>query len=439
MPTRATFLTATAATAASSLVPFARASAADQGTIFVMLYLQGGIDGFNTVVPLAQYGQYHDRRTNSNGSIAVSESAIAATGTAFDADPATPAARATQFAFHPAMSGLRRLYGRGKVATLFGLGILPGSAVSGDPDRLSHETGMVDWSTATTCRQTDGPPGWMGSAVNHVASSSNELPARLSVAGELPVLFRGSNDPALVVSSPLEDFTYQLVGGTPAAITMQGIDALGSAGPAARFAAGVASDALTYVGRIATYARGGPPADYASIAQPGYDAASGRSDLSLQLEQIARLIAKAAPVRAYWATQMGYDTHRAQNDTHPALVADLSNSVYQFYSWLSAHGVSRRVVLVTYSDFGRRAAVNASLGTDHGSANVAFAIGDRVRGGVYGEYPSLALSALDASGNAAVPFDFRNAIAEIVVNLGVDPALILPQPYVKKTLGFLTS
>jgi uncharacterized protein (DUF1501 family) len=120
------------------------------------------------------------------------------------------------------------------------------------------------------------------------------------------------------------------------------------------------------------------------------------------------LASKAAPIVRI--TQGGYDTHRGQLGAHAALMSNLSQGMTQLKAALQEHGLWQDALILTYSEFGRRVHENASNGTDHGTANVMFATGGRVKAGVYGSAPSL--TALDAGGNMAHTVDFRSVYSQ---------------------------
>jgi uncharacterized protein (DUF1501 family) len=138
-------------------------------------------------------------------------------------------------------------------------------------------------------------------------------------------------------------------------------------------------------------------------------------------------------IRGYTAVSYGYDTHSGQSNTHPALLQDLSTSLQQFYTYLQKKKLSQNVVIVTISDFGRTPHANLSLGTDHGGASVAFVLGDRVKGGVYGDYPSL--TSFDTNGNLAMNVDFRNMLSDVIQAIGGNATAVLGKTYPK--LGFI--
>lgn len=138
---------------------------------------------------------------------------------------------------------------------------------------------------------------------------------------------------------------------------------------------------------------------------------------------IARLIEAELPTRVYYAVQRGYDTHAVQMETHSRLLDELSRAVAAFVEDLKAAGLAERVLLLTFSEFGRRVAENASAGTDHGTAAPMFLAGGGVKPGLFGDAPSL----LDlADGDLKMTVDFRRVYAAVLRDwLAVDPATVL--------------
>src|SRR5262249_42811285 len=133
----------------------------------------------------------------------------------------------------------------------------------------------------------------------------------------------------------------------------------------------------------------------------------------------------------------GFDTHKDQNrnNFHFALLKTLSDATAAFYNDLRAQNISQKVVILTISDFGRRPEENSDHGTDHGYANCCFVIGDRVRQGMWGLYPSLTSSKLVFNQNLDVTVDYRTVLATILArHFDVDPKPIVG---VSQTLGFL--
>jgi uncharacterized protein (DUF1501 family) len=406
---------------------FMRAVASDAATdtILVTILQDGGCDGFNTVVPLTQYGKYSDLRTvPGGGSLAVLEADIAAAGTAFDPNVVTPANQAVSYALHPQMIALRALYGQGKVAVLMGVGIPPA-----DPARTSHEVGKFDWATGSINKLGYSNIGWIGQAFDTIGGSG-ALPPSAAVNNQSPTVLRGRKNAPLVIGGDLNSFALPCgSAGTDCATRVAALnsnDTFPSPAVPAEFARALSSTTAGFVGVVQQYAVAAPGADYPSTTG---------SSIKGQLKQIARLIVAGAPTRAYYAAQGGYDTHSAQNGPghHPDLVGELSDAMAQFYTYLQGKGLSQRVVIMTMTDFGRRPQANSTAGTDHGTASVSFVIGDRVKGGVYGQYPNL--SSLDKNGNVVIQVDFRNHISDLVTALGTDPAPIVGGSYPK--LGFI--
>lgn len=416
------------ATATAMSMPlFMRALEADAATdtILVTILQDGGCDGFNTVVPLAQYGKYSDLRTiPGGGTLAVLQTDIAAAGTAFDANYLTPANQAVSYALHPQMTALRALYGQGKVAVLMGVGIPPA-----DPARTSHEVGKFDWATGSINKLGYTNLGWIGQAFDAIGGAG-ALPPSASVNYQSPIVLHGRKSSPLVIGGDLSNFSLPC--GSSGADCAARVGALNandtypSPASGAEFARALSSATASYVGVVQQYAAAAPGADYPSTAG---------SSIKSQLKQIARLIVAGAPTRAYYAAQGGYDTHSAQNGPghHPDLVGELSDAMAQFYTYLQGKGLSQRIVIMTMTDFGRRPQANSTSGTDHGTASVSFVIGERVKGGVYGQYPNL--SSLDNNGNVVIQVDFRNHISDLVTALGTDPTPIVGSSYPK--LGFI--
>jgi len=133
-------------------------------------------------------------------------------------------------------------------------------------------------------------------------------------------------------------------------------------------------------------------------------------------------------VKVLHVTLGGFDTHYTELNRHDSLMAYLDSAITAFHDDLTAYGMADRVMIATWSEFGRRPKENASGGTDHGTASPVFLIGDGVKGGLYGETPNL--SKLDQLGNLAYSVDFRAVYQEILAShLGVDAKEILGQSF----------
>ena len=147
------------------------------------------------------------------------------------------------------------------------------------------------------------------------------------------------------------------------------------------------------------------------------------SSLGAGLRLAAEVLVADLGPRVFCVTQYGYDTHSGQLGAHEDLLLDLDQSLHAFYQDLVLHGHEQRVVVMTYSEFGRRVEDNASGGR-HGTAAPLFVLGSRVRGGLYGAPPSL--TNLDPDGNLVYTTDFRQVYASVLANwIDADPVEVL--------------
>jgi uncharacterized protein (DUF1501 family) len=174
-----------------------------------------------------------------------------------------------------------------------------------------------------------------------------------------------------------------------------------------------------------------PMADYSDKQKLVY---SSKNQLAAALQLAAELITTGTGVKLLHVTLGGFDTHYTELNRHDDLMGYLDSAVSAFYRDLTAHGVADKVLIATWSEFGRRPKENASGGTDHGAAAPVLLIGDPVKGGLYGQAPSL--SHLDPTGNLKYTVDFRSVYQEILgAHLGADPKEILGGSFEK--LGFV--
>jgi len=148
------------------------------------------------------------------------------------------------------------------------------------------------------------------------------------------------------------------------------------------------------------------------------------------LNTVARLIAGGLATRIYHVSQGGYDTHAGQKGSHERLLRELGDAVSAFLDDIAAQGEPfKRVTLLTFSEFGRRVAENASGGTDHGAAAPLFVAGGSIKGGLYGKYPRLDSAALDR-GDLRYGVDFRSVYATVLEKVfGVSSRKVLPRSF----------
>jgi len=340
--------------------------------VLVVVELAGGNDGLNTVVPYTDplyAGTY--RRT-----IGVPASAVLdLNGT---------------LGFNPVMTGLKSLWDAGRVAVVEG--------VSYPNPNLSHFTSRDIWHTADP--QLAQHKGWLGRYADlALAETSNPLTG-CAVSQSLPRTLLA--DKVVFPSfTSLSAYTYATDGANPSDANNQ-VNAF------------VAQNSLEH--EIET--------DGAAVGRIGRDAASSsatllrvassyvaratypNNSLASALKLCAEVIVGNVGTQILYVTYGGFDNHSAQKTAHDNLLAGVSDSIKAFFDDLDAQGKSHDVLLMTWSEFGRRVAENASAGTDHGTAGVHFVVGNAAVKGIYGPPP--ALNALDPNGNLRWQIDFRS-------------------------------
>jgi len=417
----------------TSMMRALQVDAAASNTILVVLYLSGGNDGFNTVIPLGQYGAYIGLRPR----IGVLQSDIAAAGTAFDANTVTSAATATTYAFHPKMTALRAKYAQGNLAVLMG-GALPPTA----PGLRSHPNAQFAWLTGAIDKYLATTIGWAGAAIDQFSPLTASIASMISVSGNLPILFGSKQSSALSFAGTLEGFKQPFPANQLAAdLVTQAQDNTNlqnysTADAATERVRGISSSTSIAVGKVAQLAGQVTALDY-TTKFTNSAGATGASNLKTQLQQIARLILAGNDSKAYHASLGGFDSHSAQLTSQPDLLKLLSEATSEFMDYLAAKNpaTAQSVILMTASEFGRTPRENATAGTDHGSSSMHFCMGAKIKGGVYGAYPSLLAKDLDSNGYAAVSYDYRNYVADIIATMGADPVPIVGKSYPK--LGFV--
>jgi uncharacterized protein (DUF1501 family) len=153
----------------------------------------------------------------------------------------------------------------------------------------------------------------------------------------------------------------------------------------------------------------------------------GNDAFGLGFKQIAQLIATSPQTRVVYFSAGGFDTHARQPDTHAKLLSGFGNAINSFQKEMEAIGKADKVVTLVFSEFGRRAAENASQGTDHGQAAPMFLIGGRVKGGVHGPLPDLQQL---ADGDVVFTQDFRGVYAATLDQwMGGDSEVVLGQKF----------
>ncbi len=370
--------------------------------ILVMIQLAGGNDGLQTVIPLED-SRYRDLRPQ------LSAAASAAL-------PITP-----EFGLNKNLKGLKALWDEGKVAIVQGVGYPKPS--------FSHFDSIRVWETGDPARRQQD--GWLGKTIEkNYDSAGHPLVGCACGTTGIPGALRDLQATLTVVNSQQ---TFRFQGGDE---MDRAVGALYTGTPGiygALFDMAVATARDTVAQLRTSAASYVPKAKYSDNAKLVY---SSKNQLAAALQLAAELIVTGAGVKLLHVTLGGFDTHYTELNRHDDLMGYLDQAVSAFYQDVSAYGMADRVLVATWSEFGRRPKENASAGTDHGTAAPLILLGDPVKGGLYGEAPNLAR--VDASGNLPYAVDFRSVYQEILdSHLRVDAREIFPQtferiPFLKK-------
>jgi uncharacterized protein (DUF1501 family) len=359
--------------------------------VLVVLQLSGGNDALNTVIP---YGDplYYDNRPH----VRVPEEQVLPINDAFG--------------FHPAMGPLKTLYDAGKVAIIQGIGYPK-------PSR-SHFRSMDIWHTCEP--EKVGDEGWLGRAIRDLDPQKENVLTGVNFGRGLP---RALSAPGVPVASVGNLETYGVLTGieaedqrTMALETFSRVytPMLGK-GPVLSYFAQTGLDALQGADILSTAAT-----SYTSSVQ--YD----NDDVSQYMKNIVQTHLAHLGTRVLYTTAPynSFDTHAGQLANHTRLWTQTSRAIRAFYDDLLQHQATEDVVLLVFSEFGRRVHDNGS-GTDHGAGGLAFVIGDAVRGGLYAEYPSLQAGKL-LEGDLHFNNDFRGTYATLLERwLGLDARSIV--------------
>jgi uncharacterized protein (DUF1501 family) len=369
--------------------------------VMVMIQLAGGNDGLRTVVPI-QDASLHDLRPRL---------------AAMSVPQALPIT--ADYGLNQNLKGVKSLWDQGKVAIVEGVGY--------PNPTFSHFESIRIWETGDpTRRQVDG---WLGRTLAKAydsfghpltgcACGTTDVPGALRDLQATLTVINNQKTFGFTAGSELEAAVGALYKGTP-----------GVYGALFDTAMSTAQESIaTLKTSQATYQ---PKAPYSDNAKLVY---SSKNQLAAALQLASELITTGTGVKLLHVTLGGFDTHYTELTRHDDLMGYLDTAVSAFYQDLNAHGMADRVLIATWSEFGRRPKENASAGTDHGAAAPLILIGDPVKGGMYGKSPSL--TDLDSTGNLKYQVDFRSVYQEILGgHLGADPKEILGGTFDK--LGFI--
>jgi uncharacterized protein (DUF1501 family) len=354
----------------------------------LLLELAGGNDGLDTIVPFAE-DAYHAARPRVG---------IAA----------ADVLRIDGYrGFHPALQGVRRLWDDGRLAIVEGAGY--------PQPNHSHFTSQDIWHTARAAGRASGD-GWIGRLMARLYPQDVALPHAVHVGQTLPYSLHSATHPIVCFDSPPAYRWAENGKGIVAAATQEERSRpMDAAGPLAAIR-GIASNAsVSSVEVRRAAARYQPRVEYP------------RWDLGQDLKTAAALLMSGIGVRVMSVTHYGYDTHANQRERHDQLMQELDQSLCAFLQDVRGTAAGDNVLVLAFSEFGRRVADNASNGTDHGTAGPMFLAGAPVRGGLLGRHPSLQDL---VEGDLVHTTDFRTVYAAVLERwFGVESEPILGARY----------
>ena len=370
--------------------------------VLTVLSLAGGNDFMNTVIPFTD-PLYRDYRPN----LAIPE------------DQVIPIS--DSLGFHPTMASMKRFWDDGKLAIILGVGYP-------NPSR-SHFRSMDIWHTCEPDKIAD--EGWLGRAIRDLDPKSENVLMGVNFGRGLP---RALVAPGIPVASVGDLDTYGVLTGIEGEQERtQALDIF-SRMYAPAVGLGPVTDYIRETGRSALKG-----ADILKTAPPKYSSSIeyGTYAMGQGMKSIAQVQLAEFGTRILYTTSPynSFDTHAKQAGDHARMLGQASDSISDYYDDLKEHGATENTLMLLYSEFGRRVKDNGG-GTDHGTGGCAFVIGDKVKGGLYGEYPSLKQGELEDDGDLLHNVDFRSVYTTILDKwLGLDAKPIVGGTY--EQLGFL--
>ncbi len=358
--------------------------------VLVIVQLTGGNDFMNTLVPYTNPSYYDSRPT-----------------VVIPQDEVLPIN--DELGFNPNAAPLKEMFDEGDVAVVQGIGYPNASR--------SHFRGMDIWHTCEPVLV--GTEGWVGRAIREIDPNKENVLTAINFGKGLP---RAVVAPGAAVSSVGDlDNVGLMTGIGEEARRNRALDmfkkmyapAIGT-GPVMEYLSQTGNDVLAGADILKT-----APAMYSSEVE------YADNPIAKSLKDAARVHLAGFGTRILYTTHGGYDHHANEMKSHPTLLRDLSGAIMDFFQDLRAHKASEEVVMLVFTEFGRRMRDNGS-GTDHGSGGGAFIIGDKVNGGLYAEYPSLERSEWEHGEDLKHNIDFRGIYGTILEQwMGLDPEPIV--------------
>jgi len=367
--------------------------------ILVVVTLYGGNDGLNTVIPYKDSAYYAARPT-------------------LNYKPETLLPLSNDMALNASMTGIKSLWDQQKVAVVRGVGYPK-------PDR-SHFSSMAIWQTGSP--QSHLSTGWLGRWLDN---QSVDPMLAISLGSVLPPLLAGATQSGSAL--PIGGLAVPIGAIGKACLRLstqsqQDSKLIAAAATSMRNLFNLSSTVTPVLSQAA------PVADDLPTVMGGN--AGGDSNLTQQLNVVAKLIAAGAPTKVWSVSLGGFDTHANEANAQAALLGTVSTSISKFLSQMKASGRSKDITVMVYSEFGRRVKANGSDGTDHGTSGPMFLIGDRVQGGMYGDQPSLTKL---VDGDLAVTTDFRDVYASVIEGVLQTPAEKVLGPWSGRVKTFKTA
>jgi len=346
------------------------------GTILVVLQMAGGNDGLNMVVPYADDIYYRSRPKLGL--------------------PADKVLKLNSYAgLNGKLTGLKALFDEGHLSVVQGVGYP-------NPNR-SHFRSTEIWQTASDADRNESE-GWLGRYFDNCCAGADPT-VGVAIGEEMPQAFAAKTPTGITFSQPEqfrwrpsekvegrmsaeESFFRQLNGSAGGEETLL---AASEGGSISAIPGKSKTDLSTidFLQRIALDVQLSSDKILAIARKYKSNVPYPQGRLAASLSMIARMIAGGLPTRVYYASQGGFDTHAGQENAHERLMGELNDSLSAFATDLKQQGNFDRVLLITFSEFGRRVVENANGGTDHGAAAPMFIVGGAVKPGLFGKYPSL--------------------------------------------------
>ena len=352
--------------------------------VIVVLQMSGGNDYFNTVIPYTD-GRYYDNRP----AVGVAEDRILKIN--------------DKIGFHPEMGPIKNIYDQGNMAIIHGVGYANAPR--------SHFRSMDIWHTCEPDKL--GTEGWLGRATKEIDPNKENVVTTVSFG---PSLFRALTLPGVPVACVDDLESFGMLTSIEEEHQRNKIIDRFSRLYSPTIGSGFVMDYLGQTGLDSLAA-----ADILKVAPEQYSSTVEYPDtpIAKKLKGISQVHQAGLGTRIFYCDHGSFDSHSNQVGMHDKLWKDVSEGVEAFFDDLRAHDAADNVVMLMFTEFGRRVHDNGS-GTDHGAAGAAFILGDKVLGGEYSEYPSTKSEDLE-QGDLVPNIDFRSVYTTLLEDwMGLD-------------------